>query len=142
MCGVLRYRKVSGFASFRGTRERFAELLSEFSAFYLQWRAWGAARRHQRSLKHSNLKHIIPVDLFLLGFGAWWFSAWDREVREPALANVVDQGFCGFQMLTDSVEQAETFLKALSSRHRLMVLSELHQGERSAGALIDAVGLS
>ena len=51
----------------------------------------------------ERCSEIIPVDHFLLGFGAWSFSAWDREVREPALADVVDQGFCGFQMLTDAI---------------------------------------
>ena len=51
----------------------------------------------------ERCSEIIPVDLFLLGFGAWSFCARDREVREPALADVVDQGFCGFQMLTDAI---------------------------------------
>jgi MFS family permease len=58
---------------------------------------------HLLGLKHSILKHFIPVDHFLLGFGEWSYCAWDREVRETALANVVDQGFCGFQMLTDAI---------------------------------------
>lgn len=37
---------------------------------------------------------------------------------------------------------AETFLKALANRHRLMILCELHKGERSVGVLHEAVGLS
>lgn len=44
--------------------------------------------------------------------------------------------------LLPKAEKAEAFLKALASKHRLMVLCELHQGERSAGALVEAVGLS
>ena len=39
-------------------------------------------------------------------------------------------------------QRAEEFLKALANRHRLMILCELHQGERSVGALQEAVGLS
>lgn len=46
------------------------------------------------------------------------------------------------EQLLPKAENAEAFLKALANRHRLMVLCELHQGERSVGALIDAVGLS
>jgi DNA-binding transcriptional ArsR family regulator len=37
--------------------------------------------------------------------------------------------------------QAETFLKAMANRHRLMILCELHRGERSVTALQGAVGL-
>ena len=44
--------------------------------------------------------------------------------------------------LLPKAEKAEAFLKALASKHRLMVLCELHQGERSVGALVEAVGLS
>jgi hypothetical protein len=44
--------------------------------------------------------------------------------------------------LLPKAEKAESFLKALASKHRLMVLCELHQGERSVGALVEAVGLS
>ena len=46
------------------------------------------------------------------------------------------------EKLLPKAEKAETFLKALASRHRLMVLCELHQGERSVGALVESVGLS
>lgn len=38
--------------------------------------------------------------------------------------------------------EAETFLKAIANRHRLMILCELHKGERSVTALQDAIGLS
>ena len=37
---------------------------------------------------------------------------------------------------------AETMLKALANRHRLMILCELNMGERSVGDLQGAVGLS
>ena len=46
------------------------------------------------------------------------------------------------QELLPKAEKAETFLKALANKHRLMVLCELHHGERSVGTLMDAVGLS
>ena len=38
--------------------------------------------------------------------------------------------------------QAENFLKALANRHRLMILCELHKGERSVTSLQNALGLS
>jgi DNA-binding transcriptional ArsR family regulator len=46
------------------------------------------------------------------------------------------------EKLLPNAEKAEAFLKALASKHRLMVLCELHHGERSVGALVEAVGLS
>jgi DNA-binding transcriptional ArsR family regulator len=42
------------------------------------------------------------------------------------------------EKLLPKAEKAEAFLKALASKHRLMVLCELHLGERSVGALVDA----
>ena len=47
-----------------------------------------------------------------------------------------------FESLGAKAAEAETFLKALANRYRLMVLCELHQGERSVGELQDTVGLS
>ena len=38
--------------------------------------------------------------------------------------------------------KAEDFLKALANRHRLMILCQLNQGERSVGSLQESVGLS
>lgn len=38
--------------------------------------------------------------------------------------------------------EAEAFLKAMANRHRLMILCELHKGERSVTALQQAVGLA
>lgn len=38
--------------------------------------------------------------------------------------------------------EAETLLKALANRHRLMILCELHDGERPVNALAESVGLS
>jgi DNA-binding transcriptional ArsR family regulator len=38
--------------------------------------------------------------------------------------------------------EAESFLKALSNRHRLMILCELNRGELSVGDLQDRIGLS
>ena len=46
------------------------------------------------------------------------------------------------EKLLPKAEKAEAFLKALANKHRLMVLCELHQGERSVGTLMEAVGLS
>lgn len=44
--------------------------------------------------------------------------------------------------LAPKAAQAESFLKALANRHRLMVLCELHKGEQSVTRLQEAVGLS
>jgi DNA-binding transcriptional ArsR family regulator len=38
--------------------------------------------------------------------------------------------------------QAENFLKALANRHRLMILCELHNGERSVTSLQNVLDLS
>ena len=46
------------------------------------------------------------------------------------------------EQLLPKAEKAEAFLKALANKHRLMVLCELHQGERSVGSLMKAIGLS
>ena len=44
--------------------------------------------------------------------------------------------------LAPKAAQAESFLKALANRHRLMVLCELHKGELSVTRLQEAIGLS
>jgi DNA-binding transcriptional ArsR family regulator len=44
--------------------------------------------------------------------------------------------------LEPKAAEAEAFLKAMANRHRLMILCELHETERSVGALQEAVGLS
>ena len=44
--------------------------------------------------------------------------------------------------LAPKAAQAESFLKALANRHRLMILCELHKGECSVSALQQAIGLS
>ncbi|WP_457798390.1 ArsR/SmtB family transcription factor [Methylocystis sp. S23] len=44
--------------------------------------------------------------------------------------------------LGPKAEEAESFLKALANRHRLMVLCELHKDELSVTQLQEAVGLS
>lgn len=46
------------------------------------------------------------------------------------------------QDLAPKAQQAESFLKALASRHRLMILCELLNGERTVTALQDRIGLS
>lgn len=46
------------------------------------------------------------------------------------------------QDLAPQAEKAETFLKALANRHRLMILCELLGGERTVSAIQDRVGLS
>lgn len=38
--------------------------------------------------------------------------------------------------------EAEAFLKAMANRHRLMILCELHKGERCVSDLQQAVGLA
>ncbi|MCC3245689.1 metalloregulator ArsR/SmtB family transcription factor [Methylocystis sp. WRRC1] len=44
--------------------------------------------------------------------------------------------------LAPRAAEAESFLKALANRHRLMVLCELHKGEQSVTKLQEAIGLS
>jgi DNA-binding transcriptional ArsR family regulator len=44
--------------------------------------------------------------------------------------------------LAPRAAEAESFLKALANRHRLMVLCELHKGELSVTKLQEAIGLS
>jgi ArsR family transcriptional regulator, virulence genes transcriptional regulator len=44
--------------------------------------------------------------------------------------------------LAPKAAEAESFLKALANRHRLMVLCELHRGELSVTKLQEAIGLS
>lgn len=44
--------------------------------------------------------------------------------------------------LAPKAAQAESFLKALANRHRLMILCELHKGETSVSGLQHALGLS
>lgn len=44
--------------------------------------------------------------------------------------------------LAPEAAQAESFLKALANRHRLMILCELHNGETAVSALQQAIGLS
>jgi ArsR family transcriptional regulator, virulence genes transcriptional regulator len=44
--------------------------------------------------------------------------------------------------LAPKAVEAETFLKALANRHRLMILCELHKGEMSVTTLQNAIGLS
>jgi ArsR family transcriptional regulator, virulence genes transcriptional regulator len=46
------------------------------------------------------------------------------------------------QDLSARAADAETFLKALANRYRLMILCELHKGERSVTALQNVCGLS
>jgi ArsR family transcriptional regulator, virulence genes transcriptional regulator len=55
------------------------------------------------------------------------------------MANV---GSMGLRELQDQADAAERMLKAIANRHRLMILCELSEGERSVGALQEAVGLS
>lgn len=43
--------------------------------------------------------------------------------------------------LAPKAAEAESFLKALANRHRLMVLCELHKGELCVTSLQEAVGL-
>ena len=44
--------------------------------------------------------------------------------------------------LAPNALRAETFLKALANRHRLVILCQLHEGERSVSALQQTLGLS
>ena len=46
------------------------------------------------------------------------------------------------QRLEPKAAEAEAFLKVIANRHRLMILCELHKGERSVGALLEDIGLS
>jgi DNA-binding transcriptional ArsR family regulator len=47
-----------------------------------------------------------------------------------------------FDALRPQAAEAEAFLKALANRHRLMILCELHKGERCVNALQQAAGLT
>jgi DNA-binding transcriptional ArsR family regulator len=47
-----------------------------------------------------------------------------------------------FDTFNAKASDAEALLKALANRHRLMILCELHKGERSVSALQHSVGLS
>jgi DNA-binding transcriptional ArsR family regulator len=47
-----------------------------------------------------------------------------------------------FEALSTQAGRAETLLKAIANRHRLMVLCDLHQGEKSVTALQQKIGLS
>jgi DNA-binding transcriptional ArsR family regulator len=44
--------------------------------------------------------------------------------------------------LTKNAVFAETFLKAIANRHRLLILCELHKGERSVTRLLETLDLS
>lgn len=44
--------------------------------------------------------------------------------------------------LTPRAAEAEAFLKAMANRYRLMILCQLHQGEKSVTTLQGGVGLS
>ena len=44
--------------------------------------------------------------------------------------------------LAPRAAEAEAFLKAMANRHRLMIMCELHKGERSVTAIQQAIGLS
>ena len=46
------------------------------------------------------------------------------------------------QELAPRAAEAENFLKAMANRHHLMIMCELHKGERHVSALQEAVGLS
>jgi DNA-binding transcriptional ArsR family regulator len=45
------------------------------------------------------------------------------------------------EQLAPKAAEAESFLKAMASRHRLMILCELHERELSVSALQEALGL-
>jgi DNA-binding transcriptional ArsR family regulator len=47
-----------------------------------------------------------------------------------------------FEMLATRAADAETLLKALANRHRLMILCALHEGERSVTSLMRTIKLS
>jgi len=50
-------------------------------------------------------------------------------------------GGMDIEQLAPKAAEAESFLKAMASRHRLMILCELHEGELSVSALQEALGL-
>ncbi len=47
-----------------------------------------------------------------------------------------------YEALAPQAERAEGLLKAIANRHRLMLLCDLHQGERSVSALQERCALS
>jgi DNA-binding transcriptional ArsR family regulator len=50
-------------------------------------------------------------------------------------------GGMDMEQLAPKAAEAESFLKAMASRHRLMILCELNEGELSVSALQEALGL-
>jgi ArsR family transcriptional regulator, virulence genes transcriptional regulator len=70
-----------------------------------------------------------------------------RRFRKRALTYIYDASNLDFMnidplALAPKAAAAESFLKALANRHRLMVLCELHKGEHSVAHLQETVGLS
>jgi ArsR family transcriptional regulator, virulence genes transcriptional regulator len=68
-----------------------------------------------------------------------------RRSIEAALTTILDDSNLASMNLGDlapKAAQAESFLKALANRHRLMILCELHKGEMSVSELQRALGLS
>ena len=51
------------------------------------------------------------------------------------------RGGMDMEQLAPKAAEAESFLKAMASRHRLMILCELQEGELSVSALQEALGL-
>jgi DNA-binding transcriptional ArsR family regulator len=51
------------------------------------------------------------------------------------------RGGMDMEQLAPKAAEAESFLKAMASRHRLMILCELNEGELSVSALQEALGL-
>jgi DNA-binding transcriptional ArsR family regulator len=70
-----------------------------------------------------NVAAILGAKTLNLASGRSWRGGMDIEQLAPKAA------------------EAESFLKAMASRHRLMILCELHAGEMSVSALQEALGL-
>ena len=67
---------------------------------------------------------------------------WNAPAKTPDFAtrNIWRDGM-DLEQLAPKAAEAESFLKAMASRHRLMILCELHAGEMSVSALQEALGL-
>lgn len=67
------------------------------------------------------------------------------KIASAARTDDADLAFvapASLEALQPRAAQAEAFLKAMANRHRLMILCELHKGERCVTQLQAAVGLA
>ncbi len=71
-------------------------------------------------------------------------ALWRTTPRLTIIFDILNLAIMNVNLLelAPKAAQAESFLKALANRHRLMVLCQLHGGELSVTKLQEAIGLS